>query len=259
MIPAEEAARIRSFLHELQERCSTRTEGTAFGTAYLHADFPLRYDSNFVWVDRPVAGVDADALAADADRVLGEVPLGHRRVTLDDDEQGRRLAPEFVELGWSAERLVVMRRVQQTERRVRTVVRETGFDGARPILDEVLRRRSRAQDEEERRQLAEFRAVLEREAGARFFLAEIDGAPASVCELYRIGSVAQIEDVSTLEEHRGRGLASAVVLAAAAAARDRGCDLVFLIAEDADWPKELYGRLGFEPVAWSWSFLRVPA
>jgi hypothetical protein len=37
-----------------------------------------------------------------------------------------------------------------------------------------------------------------------------------------------------------------VVLAASKAARDRGPDLVFLDADDEDWPKLLYGKLGFD-------------
>jgi predicted GNAT family acetyltransferase len=90
-------------------------------------------------------------------------------------------------------------------------------------------------------------------------VAEVDGQPASVCELYVLGDVAQVEDVNTIEEFRGRGLGSAVVLAAADAARARGCDVVFLIADDADWPKDLYARLGFDPVGRFWSFVRTPS
>jgi predicted GNAT family acetyltransferase len=75
--------------------------------------------------------------------------------------------------------------------------------------------------------------------------------------MYSADGVAQIEDVETLEEFRGRGAARAVVLAAAAAARDVGAALVFLIADDEDWPKALYQRLGFDPVGESWEFVRV--
>jgi GNAT superfamily N-acetyltransferase len=58
--------------------------------------------------------------------------------------------------------------------------------------------------------------------------------------------------VATLPAHRGLGLARGVVLRAVGEARDAGCDLVFLHADDDDWPKCLYGRLGFEPLArWS--------
>ena len=56
------------------------------------------------------------------------------------------------------------------------------------------------------------------------------------------------EDVGTLEEHRGRGYASAVVLHAAELARRAGADFVFLVADAQDWPQHLYRRLGFEPI-----------
>jgi predicted N-acetyltransferase YhbS len=64
--------------------------------------------------------------------------------------------------------------------------------------------------------------------------------------------------VNTLEEHRGRGVGRAVVLAAAAAARASGADLVFLDADADDWPRLLYGRLGFDPVGEAWEFIRRP-
>jgi N-acetylglutamate synthase-like GNAT family acetyltransferase len=251
--------RLLAFERELERRCATRIEATAFGTAYLNLDFPRRYDSNFVWVARPHTAVSADALAADADRVLGEHDLAHRQVRVRDEEQGRRLAHGFLGLGWSADALVAMVQAGEPEPRPAVTVREMGFEPARPLVEEVLRREPWAQDEQTVSMLAEFRAVLERAAGARFFVAEADGRAASVCDLYVDGRVAQIEDVNTLEEFRGRGLASGVVLAAARAARERGCDLVFLVADDADWPKDLYGRLGFEPVSRSWKYTRTPA
>jgi ribosomal protein S18 acetylase RimI-like enzyme len=198
-------------------------------------------------------------LALDADAVLGGAGLPHRKVLVDDHLQGRRLALEFLELGWSAERLVWMVQRRDPEPRPGADVRVLDFTAARPFLEETLRRQPYAEDAETVRQLTDFRGALERSANARFYVAYAGGAPASVCELYRLGSVAQIEDVNTLEERRGRGLASAVVLAAARDARERGCDLVFLVADDDDWPKELYVRLGFDEVARSWAFARTPS
>jgi GNAT superfamily N-acetyltransferase len=253
------SARIRDFQRELELRCSTRAEPTAFGTAFLNLDFPLRYDSNFVWVDRPLRGVDAEALAADADRALGEHDLAHRKIYVDDDLHGSRLAAAFLDLGWSAERLLIMTQVREPQRRPEIPVRELGFAEARPFLESVLRRQPYADSEEAVRQLTDIRGVYEREAEARFFVVDVDGQPASVCELYVLDDVAQVEDVNTIEEFRGRGLGSAVVLAAATAARARSCDVVFLIADDADWPKDLYSRLGFDPVGRFWSFVRTPS
>jgi predicted GNAT family acetyltransferase len=65
---------------------------------------------------------------------------------------------------------------------------------------------------------------------------------------------AQIEDVNTLEPFRGRGLARQVVSFAAREALAGGADLVWLIADDNDWPKELYAKLGFRPVGTFWQF-----
>jgi hypothetical protein len=92
--------RITAFDRALAERLSTRTVPTAFGTAYFHDAFPRRYDSNYVWVDTPLAGVTAPTLAAEADRARSR--LGHRKLSyVADGPDARRLAPELVTLGCS--------------------------------------------------------------------------------------------------------------------------------------------------------------
>jgi GNAT superfamily N-acetyltransferase len=253
-----ERDRIRAFERELERRCANLTEPTAFGTAFVNPEFPLRYDSSFVWVERSVRGVDADSLAADADRVLGEHGVAHREIYVDDDAEGARLAPGFLDLGWSADHLVIMAQRRPPEPRPHVEVREVGFDRARPVIEAVLRARPDVRDEEEVRQLVDFRGLLERRVGARFFVGLSEGAPVGVCEVYAFDGVAQIEDVNTLDGFRGRGVGSAVVLGAARWARARGCEVVFLVADAADWPKDLYARLGFDPVDRFWSFLRTP-
>src|SRR5205085_2231166 len=79
---------------------------------------------------------------------------------------------------------------------------------------------------------------------------------ASWCLLYQDDGVAEIDQVTTRPEHRGRGYAGAVVRAAAAAAARSGAELVFLWADDRDWPKDWYERLGFEPLARRYAFLK---
>lgn len=259
MRPSDLGQRIRAFERELDRRCAEQVGPSRFGTAYVNLSFPDRYDSNFVRVDAPLEELDAEAVAADADRTLGRHGLRHGHVYVDDGRRSGALAAEFLDLGWSAEPLLVMARLREPESRPSAPVREVGFAEARPFLEEVLRRQPNAENDEVVRQLCDFRAVLERETGARFFVAEAEGRPAAICELYLSHGVAQVEDVNTLEEFRGRGLASAVVLAATAAARDRGAEVVFLVADDADWPKTLYARLGFRDVSRFWSFLRTPA
>ena len=69
--------------------------------------------------------------------------------------------------------------------------------------------------------------------------------------------IAQIESVDTLEAYRNRGVARAFLAAAITAARD-AADLVFLIADAADWPQQLYGKLGFDPVGTFRQFTKPP-
>jgi predicted GNAT family acetyltransferase len=135
---------------------------------------------------------------------------------------------------------------------------EVDLAALRPALEIVLRREPWASTEEIVQLLADFRGELHRHAGARFFCARINGEIAAMCELYARGSIAQIEDVNTLEEFRNRGLGRAVVRHAADVAVADGADLVFLHALDDDWPKQLYTKLGFDPVGYVWSFVRPP-
>ncbi len=46
---------------------------------------------------------------------------------------------------------------------------------------------------------------------------------------------------------------------AADEARRAGAELVFLVADDEDWPKELYGKLGYDELGRVYEFLRAQA
>ena len=62
----------------------------------------------------------------------------------------------------------------------------------------------------------------------------------------------------SLPEHRGTGLGRLVTSAALAAGLALEPELLFIVADDEDWPKELYERLGFEPAGRIRGFLRPP-
>ena len=87
---------------------------------------------------------------------------------------------------------------------------------------------------------------------------EAAGEIGTLCSLYTIGGVAQVEEVSTLAR-RGEGLAGAVVRAAVAAALDGAPVLVFIEADEDDWMKGWYERIGFAQVGRTWRFTRTRA
>ena len=51
-----------------------------------------------------------------------------------------------------------------------------------------------------------------------------------------------------LPAHRGRGLGRHVWTAALQAAEASDPELVFIVADREDWPRELYAKLGFAPM-----------
>jgi GNAT superfamily N-acetyltransferase len=209
-------------------------------------------------VELPLEEVTADALASEAERVLGGAGLAHREVFTYDDPAGERLAPRFVELGWKPDHSVTMVLRRNTDRPATAQVREVGFEEARPLVAEVIDRLPTSSSEDENDEMVRVRQLLEERIEARFFVAEAGGQLASMCELYTFEGVGQVEGVDTLKEFRGRGLARAVVSAAIDEARSRGCELIFIQADVDDWPQELYRKLGFDPVDRDWRFRRPP-
>jgi GNAT superfamily N-acetyltransferase len=110
------------------------------------------------------------------------------------------------------------------------------------------------------RQLAEYGRRENRAWGDRSFaIAGGDGRLAAMTKLRAGDGVVQLEDVFTAPEVRGRGYGRAVVSHAAAVARAGNPELIFIVADDNDWPKQLYAKVGFEPVGRTWSLHRPAA
>jgi predicted GNAT family acetyltransferase len=105
------------------------------------------------------------------------------------------------------------------------------------------------------RQLAEYSRREGRvRQDRRFAIASDGGDLAAITKLRSDGRTAQVEDVYTVPEARGRGYARALVSHAVALARAAGHELIFIVADDNDWPQQLYGRIGFEPIGRMRSF-----
>ncbi len=232
-------------------RAALRVEPLPFGVAVFDERLPQVWDLNLVWVDTVPVAQDARALALELERVQAAAGLTHRHAIVADGRGGERVAPGLTALGWG-----VRRRVLMAHRRPASA----GGDGAAvreltPAEARTFLERSLAEDTPEltpgvERQIVEARDVLAA-AGARAYGALAGDAVVSACDLHESPGVAQIESVMTLPTHRGRGLASAVVLHAIARARDAGRRLVFLQAEE-DGPTALYERLGFDPIGTVW-------
>lgn len=102
-------------------------------------------------------------------------------------------------------------------------------------------------------------ALRQMRAGGAEFLAAVSprGEVAGSLLLRCDRDVGFIADVGTAPRQRRRGVASALVAAAAAVARDRGCATVGLTARRDGRPRRIYDALGFETVGESVDWLRT--
>lgn len=247
------------FEHRLQEHSAERVEPFEWGRGFFNDTFHRVYDLNALRVEKPEANPAAGALAAEADRLHAAAGHQHRRVVVTDAELGGRLTPGFRSLGWEVRRFLFMGQVREPDdpsvpAEVRELDQATHSEakrwfmaGAPEAFDDVVVEQLLARDR-----------LKERVVDFRRFGVEDGGRAVSICELYSDGSTAQIEDVSTQQPYRGRGYARSTVLTALAAARRAGCDFVFLVADEDDWPKALYAKLGFDPLGIIYDFLKLP-
>ncbi len=244
--------RIRAFHARLEERQADRAEPFAYGTAFAVDRLPDVYDLNYLRIERegPV-----DELLEAADSLQSE--LHHRKVVVPDEELGARLTPGFQEAGWSCTRHVHMVLARPFDRvaDVSHVV-ELGLDQLAPA-HRTSTLRADWGDESIAERLLEAKRLRAGVVATRHFGVVENGRVVAYCDLYEDDGTAQIEDVNTLVEARGKGYGRAVVARAAEAAGAGGA-LVFLDALADDWPRDLYGRMGFDMVGETYLFLRYP-
>jgi GNAT superfamily N-acetyltransferase len=251
---ATELARLRAHRRALFERTTSRAEAFAHGTAYFTPEHPTKWDLNLLLVD-DAAGLSAEVLRAEAERLQAPAGLRHRKIEVH--RGGDALVEGFKAAGWTPERVVVMLLRPDADQRgaAQAPVREVEFPAVRSLMEQWY---GEAMSAAEARDLGDADADSALTSGARFFLTERDGEPAACCMLLPGEGVGQVEEVYTAKPYRGAGLASAVVRTAIAAARERGDDLIMILADADDWPQRLYERLGFETVDTYRSFTRKP-
>jgi ribosomal protein S18 acetylase RimI-like enzyme len=209
------------------------------------------------YLELQTTDLDADALAELADQLLAPLGIQHRFVVPAAPAYADRLVAGFQELaGWTVRRNVYMVLAREPDR-------EVGPASEVPRADIAPVRRAVAEEDPnlsgdaiEQRLILD--AQLDFVGNGRWFAAPLGEAPGASCVLYERDGIGQVESVTTKPERRGEGLASAVVMAAVGASRERGDELTFIVADADDWPWRLYERLGFDSIGVVCDFLRKP-
>lgn len=203
---------------------------------------------------RVTAALTFDELVELAEEQLAG--FDYRHLVVEDQHAGRGLEPAFRATEWKVERDVIMVDSAAPDRSADTsIVVDAGEEEMLGVLRRWYEGDEPAPSEID--QLVAFgrreaRTLADRLLGVR----SPDGELAAISKLRSDGRTAQVEDVYTAPEARGRGFARALVTRAVELARDGGHELVFIVADDADWPKLLYERLGFRTAGHLWQFHR---
>jgi GNAT superfamily N-acetyltransferase len=190
------------------------------------------------------AAPSAAELIATAEDLLDG--LAHRWVIVPAPPAA--LDRDFAAAGWSASTTVYMARRRGPDRHVDLDgVVEVPYEILAPSEERFIAGQPWGGDPAVAVQMIDRNGRTHAAAQERIHAVLRAGGPAAWAKLRGgTGPVRQIEDVAVLPEARGEGLGRAVVSAALEAVDDAG--LLFLAADEDDWPKELYGRLGFDPV-----------
>ena len=235
-----------------------RVVTAAWGHAYLNPARGRCHEENLLWGVGEAAGLGAHALAAEADRLLAD--RRHREIVLEG-AKADALAGDLGALGYEPSRHLFLAHTGEPPPAPQVEVAEVPVEDLVRAEDRYLREDPDTlfgRDDETRAHLLEHHRTYG-SAGAHERIFGVCHGPDLVAwaKLWTREGVAQVEDVVCLAEHRGRGYGRAVTAAATRAALAAAAELVFIVADDDDWPKELYQRLGYRTVGHTGVFVRL--
>jgi len=265
-VSENERLRVVQFLRTLDDAICERREAFPGGVATLSDnELPSILNMNLLRIESVADRLSVQELMLEAERIADAAEkqqsrLAFRRVIAYDEEIGARLALGFEQLErWQAERVVLMAQHGRPARVVDAgVVREVALEELEPARERYLLDRSGGDEELVRQELVVPRRLAS--AGEmRFFAAFAEGEIRSFCELYSDDSgVAVVRSVATMKTHRRAGLARATVSHAVRRSQVLGHELTFLRAVHDDWPKNLYGELGFDAIGMIYRYAGRP-
>jgi GNAT superfamily N-acetyltransferase len=258
--PGEDAGFARAVAVERRahEQVAARVTRLRCGHAFVDETLPLVFFANLLWVTAQAGEVSAAELVDDADRALAA--FAHRWLVVEHEPLWRTLDDDFAAAGWGSETHVYMTHRRAPDRMT------PGLESVREVArEDILAAEQRFMQTqpwcagEAGRQVIEHQHHLGDVLGERYFAAFDGDAVCGYAKLRGRDGVAQVEDVVVLPEARGAGRGRLVTTAALVAGIELEPELLFIVADDGDWPKVLYARLGFEAVGRTRMYHRLPA
>lgn len=247
---------IAAFEQRFARAQATEVADLRWGFALLQADFPDSHNHNRLVVTSVASA--ADILLA-ADEIFGQAGREYRYVSVVDDALGHELKPDFVAAGYEHEPLVTMIYFGPQPEPPAHGVQTVSLEVMRPAIIRDWRVEMPDATDDVLRQLADRTALYARGAEVAL-LAVFDGTEiAARADLYadRANGIAQLENVFTHPEFRGRGYGTSLVREALKLSQRAGCRLAFLEADLGEWPQQWYTRLGYAEARQTHDFTRT--
>ena len=228
--------------------------------AVFTPSLPDVWELNAVLAPQGADGDTTGRLLTAAEGVQGAAGLRHRKLRLSDSgPAGDGLEGLARAAGWTLDRDLVMvrRRAPDRDTGGGQAVQEISAEELAPAEDRFLMSEPGGDDARVRAQLLVQHERWERPATSawQFGIVE-DERVLAWCRVYEHDGITELDGVAALAEHRGRGLGRALLEGVLARIPDDR--LLFLLADTDDWPKDLYGRLGFDAVGERQGATRLP-
>ena len=238
------AAAALSFARETYARCADQVTEHPLGTVLRTPSLNEVWSLNAILVSDPPPGLDLATLEQAFDEHLAGARFAS--ASLYDDAAAAPIEAAARERGWIVEHELFMVLTGEPERREGLPeVRVGTEDEARPLMEMWIRQDFAKQGEGALLEVLEYGAREWRaRPGATVLVA---GDARATCVVWGEDGVAQVENVFTAPDARGRGYARALVTHAIDVARRLDPEVIFIVADDDNTPKELYARLGFSP------------
>jgi GNAT superfamily N-acetyltransferase len=235
--------------------CSLTDEVQDVGLGWLarSRSLPNVRALNQLRITRPVP---AGEVLAFAEQHQAGLPFRHIRV--EPEATALEMVTAVDGAGWTVDREVLMTLTAEPTRQVSA---DAVVELSEPQMAGLMRRwLSEDFPNADAARLDQVEEYARREGklwGERCFgILDDRGSAAAITKLRSREGMAWVEDVYTVPEERTRGFARALVTHATGLARAAGHELTFIIADDNDWPKQLYESIGFRPLGLTWTFHR---
>ena len=237
------------WLREVAEARSERVVPVAGGVALMHCGYPAAHDHHRLLLTGPV---DAATAADEADRVLGGAGLAHRGLAVSDSALADALTAGLLARGYSrADEVLMVYRGPLPAAQIGVV--ELDLDERIAVATAGWRAEQPDWPAQVCGQLGGRARTLAAAVDATFLGIRVGGRVVAHADLYVREGIAQVEEVMTDPAARRQGHASTLVREAV---RRAGGHVVFLVADAAERPAELYRGLGFVDLARTASFER---